>query len=62
MKRKYLTKAIVILAVLVLASSVPAIVSSFTEAQSQSLVKSNQTTFIPEYQHVSSEESYNKIV
>ena len=61
MKRKYLTKAIVILAVLVLASSVPAIVSSFTEAQSQSLVKSNQTTFIPEYQPVSPEESYNKI-
>ncbi len=61
MKRKYLTKAIVILAVLVLASSVPAIVSSFTEAQSQSLVKSNQTTFISEYQPICPEESYNKI-
>lgn len=45
MKRKYLTKAIVVLAVLVLASSVPAM----------------QGTFIAEYQPICPEESYNKI-
>jgi len=61
MKKEDPTIAIIALVVLILASSVPAIVSSLPEAQSQSLAKLNQTTSISEYQPVCPEESYNKI-
>ena len=61
MKKEYLIKATIALAVLILAFSIPVMVSSLPEAQSKSLVKSNQTTFISEYQPVCPEESYNKI-
>jgi hypothetical protein len=61
MKRKYLIIATIALAMLILASSVPAIVSSLPEAQSQSLAKPNQNTVMSEYQPTCPEESYNKI-
>jgi DNA-binding NarL/FixJ family response regulator len=61
MKKEYLIKATIALAVLILASSIPAMVSSLPEAQSQSLANSNQNTSMSEYQPVCPEESYNKI-
>jgi len=61
MKKEHLIKTTIALAVLILAFSIPAIVSSLTVAPNHSLAKSNQTTSISEYQPICPEESYTKI-